>query len=261
MRLLDVHLHLDHPLFDKDRDDVVKRAVDSGVKVMVTNGINPRTNRISLKYGEVYDEVKVALGIYPTEVLVAEVEEGSQREVVEKFDEDEEIAFIESQKDKIVAVGECGMDFYWIQEGKDKQRVLFQKMIDLAKRIEKPIIVHTRKAELECVEMLEKNEMNKVLLHCFGGRLHLAKRAADNGWYLSIPPSIVRSSHFQRIVEEVNVSNLLTETDAPYLAPGKDQRNEPTFVSETVKKIAEIKKMDANEVADIIFMNYQRLFL
>ncbi|MBT4697711.1 DNase, partial [Candidatus Woesearchaeota archaeon] len=75
------------------------------------------------------------------------------------------------------------------------------------------------------------------------------------------PPSIVRSSHFQRIVEEVNVSNLLTETDAPYLAPGKDQRNEPTFVSETVKKIAEIKKMDANEVADIIFMNYQRLFL
>ena len=97
-------------------------------------------------------------------------------------------------------------------------------------------------------------------MHCFGGKLKLAKKIAENGWYLSIPPSCVRSSHFQRIIEEVELNRLLTETDAPYLGLEPGQRNEPSFVLETVKKIAEIKGINEEEVAKQIFENYKKLF-
>lgn len=259
---VDVHTHLDHQQFDKDRDQVVENAEKAGVKVIITNGINKSTNRKTLELAEKYSIVKPALGIYPTEILKIEADEYADIEswVPEDFDYEEEIKFIEKNKDRIIAVGEVGMDFYWTDKHNDVQKVLFQKMIDLAKRIDKPIIVHSRKSELECIEMLEAAGMKKVLMHCFGGKLKLAKRIADNGWYLSIPPSVVRSSHFQRIVEEVHLARLLTETDAPYLAPQPDQRNEPAFVTEAVKKIAEIKGMEVKETSEVIFMNYKQLF-
>jgi TatD DNase family protein len=109
--------------------------------------------------------------------------------------------------------------------------------------------------------MLESSNAKKPILHCFCGRKHLIKRAADNGWSFSIPTNVVNAEHFQNMAREVHISQLFTETDSPYLSPFRGKRNEPAFVIEAVKKIAEIKGMTVEDTANNIFMNYQNMFM
>ncbi len=257
--LVDIHTHLDHADFAKDLDKVIDRAKKAGLKTIITNGINPETNRISLKLAEKYDVVRVALGIYPIEALASEAQSGEYPIDTKQFDVDAEIEFIRQNKDRIIAVGECGLDFKF-SDAKESQIFVFKKMIKLAEQLNKPIIVHSRKAELECIETLEQFKA-KTILHCFSGKVSLIKRARDNGWFFSVPANVVFSQQFQRLVEEVPLSQLFTETDAPYLGPVRGERNEPANVAETIKKIAEIKQMDTKEVENNIYMNYQKMFL
>lgn len=258
--LIDVHCHLDHRDFHKDLAAVVERARAAGVKVIITNGINPETNRISLELAKRFDIVRPAMGIYPIDALQNEVKSMDYPMELKPFDVDEELAFIEQHQQDIVAIGEVGLDF---QSGdqKEMQKDVFQKLIELARKLNKPLIVHSRKAETDCVDILQSSSLKKVVLHYFNGNFKLVKRAADNNWYFSIPTNIVRSEHFQKIVKEVDLSRLLTETDAPFLSPFRGERNEPAFVAEVAKKIAEIKGMEEKEVKNNIFLNYERLFL
>jgi TatD DNase family protein len=265
MILVDIHAHLDHARFKDDLDQVIDRAKKAGIKSIITSGVNSTTNRLALKISEKYpDVVKVSFGIYPLDALAKELEageaEGFPRDI-EPIDINKELAYIKNNKDKCIAVGECGLDFNWGREHEREQKAVFQKVMDLVEKIKKPIVVHTRKAELEAIEMLESSSLKKIVLHCCMARKHLIKKAADNGWYFSIPPIITRLQHFQTMAEKVNINQLLTETDAPYLSPYPGERNEPAFVTETVKKIAEIKKMDPQEIANNIWMNYQKVFL
>jgi TatD DNase family protein len=265
MILVDVHTHLDHERFKKDLDEVIERARKAGVKRIITSGVNSITNRIVLKIAEKYpDIVKVSFGLYPLDALAKEVEEGEAAGFprdIQPINVDEELEWIKENKDKCEAIGECGMDFNWGREKEFEQKQVFQKVIETVEKINKPIIVHTRKAELEVIEMLESSNLKKVVLHCCMARKHLIKRAADNGWYFSIPPIITRLQHFQVIADIVSINQLLTETDAPYLSPFPGERNEPAFVIETIKKIAEIKNFMPEEVANNIWVNYNRLFL
>ena len=263
MILVDIHAHLDHEKFKDDLDKVIENAKKAGVKAIITSGVNSKTNRMILDIAEKYDIVKPSFGLYPLDALKKEIEKGEASGFardIEPFDINNEINWITENKDKCVAIGECGLDFNWGREHERGQKDNFQKVIELAEKIDKPIIVHTRKAELDAVEMLESSKIKNIILHCFCGRKHLVKRAADNGCNFSIPPIIVRLQQFQIMAEIVNISQLLTETDAPYLSPYPGKRNEPAFVIETIKKIAEIKKITPEDTANNIFMNYQRLF-
>lgn len=263
MILVDVHAHLDHEKFKDDLDNVIENARNAGVKAIITSGVNSRTNRLILDIAGKYDIVKPSFGIYPLDALAKEMEEGEASGFprdIEAFDINKEIAWITKNKDKCIAIGECGLDFKWGREHEKEQKQNFQKVIDMAEKIKKPIIVHTRKAELDAVDMLETSKIKNIVLHCFCGRKHLVKRAADNGWNFSIPPIVVRLQQFQIMAEIVNISQLLTETDCPYLSPYPGKRNEPAFVIETIKKIAEIKKITPEDTANNIFMNYQRVF-
>jgi TatD DNase family protein len=260
MLLVDAHCHLDHVLFKDDLDQVIERAKSAGVKAIITSGINPESNRKALSLANKYNIIKVSLGMYPVDALAKEIEVGEYPMQPNVFDVDEELKFIEQNKDKCVAIGECGLDYHWIKGKNKEQKELFSKIISLVEKLKKPIIVHTREAEADAVEMLESSKITKIILHCFSGKKALVKRAYEHGWHFTIPTNIVRSHHFQGIVKLVNISQLLTETDAPYLSPFKEKKNEPAFVIETIKKIAEIKKMDTEEVANNIYMNYQRLF-
>ena len=160
-------------------------------------------------------------------------------------------------KDKLLFIGEVGLDY---AQTKDKeQQETFQKMISLAEKLKKSLVVHSRKAEQEAVAMLESSKAKKVIMHCFSGNFSLIKKIEDNGWHFSIPTNIVRSTHFQELVRKVDINQLLTETDSPFLSPYPRKRNEPSFVIEAVKKIAEIKGMDIIEVENNLFMNFQRL--
>jgi len=258
--IVDVHAHLDHQAFSKDIDQVIERARQAGVRAIITNGINPETNRKSLELAERYDIVKVALGMYPIDVLRKDIEEGYPLKD-QPFDIDSEIDFIRKNKSKITALGECGLDFIGSDPSQRKNQIkVFEKMIALAEELNKPIIVHSRKAEQSVIEVLQSSTIKKVVLHCFCGKKGLIKKAEDANYYFSIPPNIIRAHNFQYLVEKVNIGKILTETDAPYLSPYKSRRNEPAFIIETLKKISEIKKMNVEEVGNIIFMNYQGLF-
>lgn len=264
MNLVDVHAHLDHDQFKDDLDLVIDRAKQAGVKSILTSGVNAVTNRNILDISKKYDIIHPTFGLYPIDALAKEIEKGEScgfARDIQAFDIDKEIAWIIKNKDKCAAIGEIGLDFNWGREHEKEQRKNFQKIIQMAEKIKKPIIVHTRKAELDCIEMLESSNIKKVILHCFCGRKHLVNKAADNGWSFSIPPIIVRLQQFQIMADMVNISQLLTETDCPYLSPFPGKRNEPANVIETVKKIAEIKKFNVEETADSIFLNYQRMFL
>ncbi|MEK6950902.1 MAG: TatD family hydrolase [Nanoarchaeota archaeon] len=270
MNLFDVHCHLNHADFAADLPEVLNRAEQAGVKAILCSGVNPPSNRQVLELARKYPLIKASLGIYPIDALgLAEAEIGLPRQTV-PIDLEEEFAFIEKNKDKVAAIGEVGMDFYWAkkEETYEQQAENFRRIIRFTLKLRKPIIIHSRKAEEECLDILEQeinNKRNKdneipVILHCFSGRKSLITRAAALGYYFSIPPNILRSGSFQELVKKVDISQLLTETDAPYLSPYPGKRNEPAFVLESVKKIAEIKKVSVEEVAGRIWGNYQRVF-
>jgi TatD DNase family protein len=257
--LIDVHCHLDFKGLRERMDEVVANAQKVGVKVIITSGINPETNRLALEYASKYDIVKASFGLYPIDALEREDES------FKAFDVDSELKFLVQNKDKFICIGEVGLDLH---SGKDieKQKEVFGKVLELAKKLDKTVIIHSRKAESEALDMLEKSGIKKVVMHCFTAKKSLVKRAYDDGYYFSIPPVAVRLQQFQEMIKMVDINHLLTETDSPFLSPFKNEDgsfnvNEPANVTETVKKIAEIKGMDEEEVKKNIWMNYQKLFL
>ncbi len=248
MILVDVHCHMDFPEFDKDREEVLKRAEDAGVKAILLNGVNPESNRRVLELCKKYPIFKPVLGYYPTHTV----------EVTEA-EFDQELEWIAKQE--FIAFGEVGLDAFEKPERMEDMKKALTKIVELAKKLDKPVIVHTRKAELETIELLEQLGAKKVDLHCFSGKKALVQRAIKNGWYFSLPTNITRSSQFQFMAEIIPLGQILTETDAPHLAPNPGERNESANILGTIQKIAEIKKMDPEEVANNVWMNYQRLFL
>lgn len=260
MLLVDVHCHLDHSAFRKNLKEVISRAKKAGLATIITSGVNSASNMQALKISHTYDIVKPSLGIYPIDALGIAMPHSGLKRPTMPIDIDAELAFIEQHASKIVAVGECGMDFHAVKGYESKQKENFEKIIALVERIKKPIIVHSRKAELEAIEMLESSSIKKIVLHCFSGNKKLILRAADNGWFFSIPPIITRLQHFQMLTDIVNINQLLTETDAPWLSPYYGKLNEPAFVIEAVKKIAEVKSLSVEETANNIWKNFQMVF-
>lgn len=263
MILADVHCHLDHARFKNDLDQVIERARQAGVKSIITSGVNSTTNRLVLEIAAKYDIVNASFGLYPIDALAKELENGEADGFVrdtESIDVDKELDWIKKNKEKCIAIGECGLDYHWVTGKEKEQQKIFQKVIDLVEKINKPLIVHSRKAELDAVEMLESSNVKKVVMHCFHGSKKLILRAADNGWFFSIPPNITRLQHFQMMIDLVSLNQVLTETDAPYLSPFPGQRNESAFVVETIKKIAEIKSFTPEEVANNLWLNYTIVF-
>lgn len=261
---IDIHTHLDHDNFNTDRDEVVKRARDAGVKLIINNGVNPVTNRLTLEYAKKYDIVEAALGIYPVEALSKEIEQmGISNWLVKPFDMGEELTFIEHQAKtkKIVAFGEVGLDFHSVgRETENSQKSVFQRFIDLSEKYKLPLIIHSRKAEQDVFDMLQSSNARKAVFHCFTGRVSLAKKIIDKGYSFSIPPLVVRNQQFQGLVQEIPTSRILTETDAPYLGPDPGKRNEPMNVISSVDIIAKLKKVEPEEMKKMIYMNYKNLF-
>ena len=243
---IDVHCHLD--MIELPMEDVIENARKKGVGIIVTQGVNSESNRKVLSLAGKYDIVRAALGIYPIDALKM-----SDDEI------DSEIEFIRKNRDKIAAIGEVGMDFKE-SDDKERQKKIFVKFAALSIELDKPIIIHSRKAELECIEILEKNGAKKVIMHCFSGKFSLVKRIIENGWFLTIPTSVKNSEHFQKIILETPIEQLLCETDAPYLHPDKQWPNEPMNVVVSYEKIAELKGLKLDDVKKKIFSNYQILF-
>lgn len=258
MKLIDVHCHLDKHFYGADIDKIIDRCRENNCKAIAA-GVTPQTNRYVLKLREKYPDVVLAsLGMYPPDALKKELEDNDYDEDLD-YDIDKELKFIFENNEKIIAIGEVGMDF---KDGTNfkSQEIIFRKTIELAKKLDKPLVIHSRKAEKEVIEILEEYNLKKVIMHCFCGKHSLVKKIRENKWYFSIPTSIVRDQHFQKIVKETPISQLLTETDSPFLSPFRDIRNEPIFVLETLKLISELKRLPLEDTATMIMRNADYLF-
>ncbi|MDO8563948.1 MAG: TatD family hydrolase [Nanoarchaeota archaeon] len=243
---IDIHCHLE---MCKDITECVKNAHKRDVGLILTQGTSVETNREALKLAEKYKEVKACLGIYPIDALKM-----SDKEIKKEID------FIRNNKNKIVAIGEVGIDFKEDSENHERQKEIFRNFVELSMEINKPIIIHSRKAEEDCIEILEKMNAKKVIMHCFCGKRKLVERIVKNGWYLTIPTSVKNGQQFQDNAKIVPIEQLFCETDSPFLHPDKKENNEPGNVVVSYEKISEIKGMKLGEVKDKIFENYLKLF-
>ena len=245
MVFIDVHAHLD---YSKNVAGKVERAKEAGVEIIVSNGTDKKSNRKVMEIVGEFDEVKAALGIYPLDALK-----------MSSVELDEEIEFIRDNEEDIVAIGEVGID----QKEKkdlDKQKENFQKFIKLAMDLDKPIIVHSRKAEKEAIKMLEESGIKKVVMHCFSGKSSLVNKIVKNGWMFSVPTNVVYSDQMRSLVKRAPIAQILCETDSPFMHPEKKRNNEPKNVIEGYKIIARIKGMKLEEVEEQVEENYKSMF-
>ena len=243
---IDVHCHLD---LLENTEKIIERAKKLGIGIIVANSVNHETNRKILELCEKFPIVKAALGIYPIDALKM-----SHKGL------NEEINFIKQNKDKISAIGEVGLDFKESDETKE-QEANFLKFIALSKELDKPLIIHSRKAEDRCIELLEKAMAKKVIMHCFSGSKKAIKRIIENGWFLSVPANVKYNIQFQELVRETPIEHLFCETDSPFLHPEKSGENSPENVIISYKKIAELKNLNLKDVEKKIESNYSRLFV
>ena len=260
---VDVHTHLTHEKFSRDVDQVIARAVSNGLTAIVVNGLSYRHNRAVLDLAKAYPVVKPALGIYPIDAVHPMLPENYPLPL-EKFDVNAEIAFIRSQAEAglIAGVGECGLDGHWLDDTtfKEQERV-FEELIGIAMDCDIPAIIHTRKLEARAMEILKSLGAKKVNFHCFGGRTKLAQWAAETcGWWFSIPTNANVSESFRKMLKTLPPEKILTETDAPYLAPARGERNEPANVVGTVRLFAELRGMSQDDALNVIHGNYVTLF-
>lgn len=243
---IDIHTHLEsYP----DIDLIIDSARKAGVKIINYNGIDIPTNRKVLEYSKRFDIVKASLGLCPIDAL--------------KFSDaqfNDELEFIGSNANKIIGIGEVGLDYKEDSIHHEQQIKNFGRFIELSKELNKPLIIHSRKAESDVIRLLEENKAKKVVMHCFMGNMKLVERVITNNWTFSIPANITFSEHFQHVVKRTPIRQLLTETDGVFLSPFKGTKNEPANVIEGVKKIAEIKGLTLDDAANLIFSNYQELF-
>jgi TatD DNase family protein len=243
---VDVHCHLDDQAFQGVLDVVLERARAAGLKAIVSNGTGGESNKAVMELAAKHPIIRPAYGLYPTYEL----------------DDQKELAWIREQaltgKYPPAAIGEIGLD--GMQEITEEQCSRFRRACQLAEELRLPIIVHSRKAEQEVFDELQSIQFHGfAVLHCFGGNKRLIKEGIERKYFFSVPANINKATHFQMLVALTPLSQLLTETDAPYLYP-EEFPNEPANVASTVEHIAKIKNITIEECRQALFMNYQRVF-
>ena len=263
MGLADVHAHLTHGRLLADVDDVLARARDAGITTIISNGLNPRDNAATLALAARHPMVQAAVGFYPVDTVLAEMVAAGI-----DYPRDEEpvstdigIRFVADHVERAIAVGEIGLDGYWVPESLwAKQEEAFRELVRIALDADKPIIVHTRKRERRALEILEEMGATRIDWHCFGGKVALARQIAERGHYMSIPANARRSESFTRMLQTLPRDRVLLETDCPYLSPTRDERNEPATVAGTAAYAAELWGIAFDDVVGITSDNFARLF-
>ncbi len=251
--LVDTHAHLDDARFREDLPGVLARAAEAGVEHILTVGCDLESSRESLRLAAAHPGLYAALGIHPHDAPQA-TKEGLEtlRNLL--------------GNDRAVAVGEIGLDFYRDRSPRDVQRRAFRDQLRLAREVGKPVIVHDRDAHEEVLAILREERAAEIggVLHCFSGDLAMARACVEMGLYISIagPVTYPANEALREVVRQIPVDHLLIETDAPYLAPQarRGRRNEPAFVAQTARKIAEIKGLTLDDVARVTTLNAFELF-
>lgn len=255
MELFDSHCHLDDEKFEEDRQAVIENIFSSGVTKLISAGYSLESSKRALELANSYSQIYTVSGISPNDIP----------ENVEKLQEEiNEIETLAKNK-KVVGIGEIGLDYYWNKENKELQKVAFIKQIELANKLELPIVIHTREAVMDTIEILKKHPVNKKgVFHCCPLNPELIKEALKLGFYISFagPVTFKNSKNADEVIRLVPDDKMLIETDSPYLSPepNRGKRNDSSNVRFIAEKIANVKGYTLEEVAKITYDNACRIF-
>ncbi|MEM4915346.1 MAG: TatD family hydrolase [Nanopusillaceae archaeon] len=245
--IIDVHSHL---FMYNELDKRINENLEKNVKIIIENGLNTKTNKKVIEESKKYNIIYYALGFHPVDIVRSP--ENEIEEVIE---------FILKNKDeKFIAIGEIGLDFYWVKDEKliKKEIFWFEKFLEIAEKINKPVILHSRKAEKETIE-ISKNYKCKKILHSFWN-IELVKSAIENEFYFSIPAFVYKDKYLQKIAEKIPIDLILTETDSPFLDPIGKRENNSWKIIYGLEMLSKIKNIDKDELAANIAKNFEKIF-
>ncbi len=226
----------------------MQKAQDCGVVRMINSGVDFTTNQKSLELARTHDFIFATLGLSPNSLEF--LSDANLSKLLEQ---------IRNNADLAVGIGEAGLDYYHSKEQaqREHQAQVFRKVIDLAESLGLPLVIHSRDAEQQALDMVK--HLDKVVFHCYSGSLGTMKEAIDRGFYISLATNLCRSAHHQILARNVPLDHLLVETDSPFLSP-RGGRNEPAFVQDSIKLIAKIREIEPQEIARITSENTRRIY-
>ena len=254
VKLIDSHCHLDDEQFAEDQEAAIERAQAAGVERMMAigTGDGPPDLEVATRLADRYPALYATVGVHPQDAAKA---------APETFDHLRDLL----SHPKVLALGEIGLDYYHDTAPRDIQRAVFVRQLELAREAAKPIVIHTREAWSDTIQILREQSANRGIFHCFTGGIEEAREALDLGFHLSFGGVVTfpKSERLREAAKIVPLDRLLVETDAPYLAPvpHRGKRNEPAFVVNTARKLAEIRGIPVEDVARATTENFERLCL
>ncbi|MEH7650572.1 TatD family hydrolase [Bacillus safensis] len=251
--LFDTHAHLNAEQYNEDLEQVIERAKSEKVEKIVVVGFDRPTITRAMELIEEYDFIYAAIGWHPVDAIDMT---------------DEDLAWIKdlSQHEKVVAIGEMGLDYYWDKSPKDVQKEVFRRQIALAKEVNLPIVIHNRDATEDVGTILKEEGAAEVggIMHCFTGSLETAKACMEMNFYISFggPVTFKNAKKPKEVVKEIPSDRLLIETDCPYLTPVpfRGKRNEPSYVKYIAEQIAELREISFEELAELTTKNAKKVF-
>jgi TatD DNase family protein len=252
INLIDTHAHLQWPAFDKDREQVIERALAAGLNAIVGVGYDLSASREAVRIAKAHEGIYAVVGIHPHNAKAMSASTvSSLREL--------------ARDPRVVAVGEIGLDYYRDLSPRARQKEAFEQQIRLAREVELPIVVHDREAHDDVLEVLRKFGKDvKGILHCFNGDLSMAEEVIEMGYLISIagPVTYPNARRLHELVQHLPGESIVLETDCPFLPPQsrRGERNEPLFILETAHKVAELKGMLLEELVDLTSRNARGVF-
>ncbi len=251
--LIDSHAHLDDRRFDKDRDEIIKSLEEAGVELVINPGADVSSSIKAVALAEKYPNIYAAVGVHPHDA---------------KTMDENTIGLLRSftKREKVVAIGEIGLDYHYDNSPRDVQRKRFREQLALAKEVGLPVIIHSRDAAKDTYDILEEAQDGslKGVMHCYSGSIEMAMEYIKLGFYISLagPVTFKNARVAKEVAKAVPIDRLLIETDAPYLTPEpyRGKRNEPVYVRYVAGTIAELRGMTFEEVAKKTAENTKRLF-
>jgi TatD DNase family protein len=254
VKLVDSHCHLDDKQFDPDRNEVIERALEAGVERMMAigTGSGPPDLEAALRLARQHGFIYATVGVHPHDASKATPETFAAMEAL-------------AAESKVLAIGEIGLDYHYDFSPRGVQRNVFIEQLKLAGRAGKPIVIHTREAWDDTLLVLREHWSGSGIIHCFSGGSAEARQALDLGFYLSFGGVLTfpKADALREAARLAPEDRLLIETDAPYLAPvpQRGKRNEPAFMVETARRLAEVRGAAPEHIAEVTTANFERLML
>ena len=258
MEFFDSHSHYNDDKFNEDREQLIRDTYNEGITKFVCAGYNIKSSIDSLEMSKKYEFIYSICGISPNDIPQTENELWKDIEKISKI-------ITQNNDKKLVAIGEIGLDYYWNKENKELQKQAFIKQIELANENELPIVIHSRDAYIDTIQILRDNPVNKTgIFHCCQLNQEMIKQAIELGYYISFagPITFKNVKNAEECVKVVPIDRILIETDSPYLSPepNRGKRNDSRNVKYVAQKIADIKKLSIEDVAQITYENAKRIF-